>query len=42
MQDAKAFVAAAPDPKTWKVYDGGHALTPEAADYMKEWLQESL
>ena len=27
MQDAKAFVAAAPKPKEWKVYDGGHSPT---------------
>ena len=31
MQDAKAFVAAAPRPKTWKVYDGGHSPTPPQA-----------
>ncbi len=42
MHDAKAFIAAAPKPKRWEVYDGGHALTPEAARYMQEWLQENL
>ncbi len=42
MQDAKAFIAAAPDPKTWKVYDGGHAPTAGAAKYMQEWLLENL
>ena len=42
MQDAKAFLAAAPDPKTWKVYDGGHSATPAAGTYMQKWLQENL
>jgi dienelactone hydrolase len=42
MQDAKAFVAAAPKPKTWKVYDGGHSPTPAAGKYIQAWLQENL
>jgi dienelactone hydrolase len=42
MQDAKAFMAAAPKQKTWKVYDGGHSLTPEAAKYLQEWIQKNL
>lgn len=42
MQDGKAFMAAAPKQKTWKVYDGGHALTPEAAKYLQKWMQRNL
>ncbi len=42
MQDAKAFMAAAPKQKTWKVYEGGHSLTPEAAKYLQEWMQKNL
>jgi dienelactone hydrolase len=42
MRDAPAFMAAAPKPKTWKVYDGGHALTPAAGNYLLQWLQENL
>jgi dienelactone hydrolase len=42
MRDAKAFMAAAPRPKAWKVYDGGHALTPEAATYLQKWLEQNL
>ncbi len=42
MQDAAAFVAAAPAPKKWKVYDGGHAPTPAAGKYIQRWLEENL
>ena len=42
MQDAKAFMAAAPKPKTWKVYDGGHALDPGGGQVPAEWLEENL
>jgi dienelactone hydrolase len=42
MRDAPAFMAAAPQPKTWKVYAGGHGLTPVAGDYLRNWLQENL
>ncbi len=42
MRDAKAFMAAAPRQKTWKVYDGGHSLTPEAATYLQAWMQKNL
>lgn len=42
MQDAKAFIAAAPKEQKWKVYDGGHSLTPEAAKYLQKWMQKNL
>ena len=42
LQDAKAFVAAAPKAKTWKVYDGGHSPTPAAGKYIQRWLEENL
>jgi hypothetical protein len=42
MQDAEAFVAAAPAPKKWKVYDGGHPPTPAAGKYIQQWLEENL
>ena len=42
MQDAKAFMAAAPKQKTWKVYDRGHSLTPEAAKYLQRWMRRNL
>jgi hypothetical protein len=42
MQNAEAFMTAAPKQKTWKVYDGGHSLTPEAAEYLQGWMQKNL
>jgi hypothetical protein len=42
MSDAKAFLAAAPNPKTWKVYDGGHSPTPGAAKFWQGWMTENL
>jgi hypothetical protein len=42
MRDAPAFMAAAPKPKTWRIYAGGHGLTPAAGKYMLQWLQENL
>jgi predicted esterase len=35
-------MTAAPKQKTWKVYDGGHSLTPEAAKYLQGWMQKNL
>ena len=42
MQDANAFLAAAPKPKTWKVYAGGHSPTTAAAEYWQAWMLRNL
>ena len=42
MQDGKAFVAAAPDPNTWKVYSGGHSATPAANRFWQAWMLKNL
>ena len=42
MQDAKAFFAAAPRQKTWKVYSGGHSATPAANRFWQAWMLKNL
>lgn len=36
--DAEALHEAAPEPKTIRWYDGGHALPPQALSDRHEWL----
>jgi hypothetical protein len=42
MQDATAFLAVAPKPKTRKVYRGGHSPTPAAAKFWQAWMLRNL
>jgi predicted esterase len=42
VQDAKAFLAAAPKPKTWRVYSGGHSATPAANKFWQAWMLKNL
>ena len=40
--DAKAFLTAAPKPKTWHVYAGGHGPTPAAREYLRAKIRQNL
>lgn len=40
--DAKAFLTAAPKPKTWHVYAGGHGPTPAAREYLRAKIRQDL
>jgi hypothetical protein len=38
----KALYTAAPNPKIWHVYKGGHETNPASQKYMRAWLVGKL